>query len=135
MGRMITNAEDLLDEGGHPAACPYLADEAVVFRPLGQEVWESGQLIPIQAGCSSRGRTLAKSLDAPFFSGPLEPLAHGSPSYAQGSGDIDLLPALFLQLEGSHPPAFLPGLGFGCGAHVPWWSKSSSMFTDLQSSQ
>jgi len=42
MSRMVANPKDLLDQGGDPAACPYLPNEAAVFGSFGQQFWQSG---------------------------------------------------------------------------------------------
>ena len=82
-----------------------------------------------------RSGMMAQGLLPATIPGSPEPLAHGSSGDTQSLGDLDLLPTLLLQLEGPHSSALEPGLGFGCSAHAPSVSKSSSMFINLQSSQ
>jgi hypothetical protein len=109
LGWMVGDPKFETNHGGHPAACPHRAPEALGFGAPVQQVGQASQLFAGQPP-GSAGRWLVAQRLRTSRAGTCHPLADRPFADAQGFGDLALGPAPLLELPGLAAAAFFPVL-------------------------
>jgi hypothetical protein len=110
MGWVVGDTKFETNHGGHPAACPHSAPEAIGFGALLQQRREVGALLVGQPGRGTRRWPMAKRFRS-SVAGMFHPLTDGSFADAEGLGNLALGPALLLEVPGLEPSGFSPVIG------------------------
>lgn len=104
---MVAHPKLALDDLGHACGGPDLPAEPERLGPSCQQAWQVGTLLGRQAGRRSRRRAMAQGFwPLPFATA--HPLADRSFGDSQRSGNVLLLPSLFVQFPGAQASSFAP---------------------------
>jgi len=136
MGVMVAHPEGALDELGHALGGPEIAPKAKGFGASTQEVGQVRPLLGGQLGSRSGSGMTTQGLLARAPSA-LEPLAHGSLTHAQGTGDLALFPARLSQIPGTQTAIFFPivWVEMGVLVHMPPSNTFRTTFTNSYNDQ
>src|SRR5262249_34375652 len=102
---VVTDTQLPLDDFGDAGARPDLAAKAVSLGAVPEEFRDRPQFVRGESGPTPRRRTRPKCLRS-AVTGTSEPTADGFLGDIESLGDIALIPAVELQIQGTESPPF-----------------------------